>query len=135
MDKIADGGGSFVSVGARTIGTNDYRAKVKVASNGALTLYLVKVVTNTETTLTSVNLGSAFNYTRVRRCKIRVQATGTSPTTVRAKAWKTSQTEPTSWQLTTTDSRLAFRRPAESAWPPTCHRRRRMFRSSSASTT
>ena len=55
MDKIAGGGGSFVSVGARTIGTNDYRAKVKVASNGALTLYLVKVVNNAETTLASTN--------------------------------------------------------------------------------
>jgi PKD repeat protein len=104
MDKIADGGGSFVSVGARTIGTNDYRAKVKVAANGALTLYLVKVVSNAETTLTSVNLGSAFNYTSGSTLRIRVQATGTSPTTIRAKAWKTTQTEPAAWQLTTTDS-------------------------------
>jgi hypothetical protein len=104
MDKIANGGGSFVSVGARTIGTSDYRAKVKVASNGALTLYLVKVLSNAETTLTSVNLGSAFNYTTGATLQIRVQATGTSPTTVRAKAWKTSQAEPASWQLTTTDT-------------------------------
>jgi hypothetical protein len=104
LDKVANGGGACISVGARTIGTNDYRAKVKVASTGALTLYLTKVISNTETTLTSVNLGSAFNYTAGATLQIRVQAVGTSPTTVRAKAWKTTQTEPTTWQLTTTDS-------------------------------
>ena len=49
LDKIPDGGGGFVSLGVRTIGTTDYRAKVKVASNGVLTLYLVKVINGTET--------------------------------------------------------------------------------------
>ncbi|HEY3407819.1 MAG TPA: PKD domain-containing protein [Propionicimonas sp.] len=104
LDKIPDGGGGFVSVGARTIGTSDYRAKVKVASTGVLTLYLVKVVSGAETTLTSVTLGSAFTYTVGSTLQIRVQATGVSPTTVRAKVWKTTQTEPAAWQLTTTDS-------------------------------
>ncbi|WP_344801810.1 PKD domain-containing protein [Microlunatus ginsengisoli] len=104
LDKIAGGGGSFVSVGARTIGTNDYRAKVKLGTNGALTLYLVKVVNNAETTLVSTNLGSAFNYTAGGTLNVKVQATGTSPTTVQAKVWKSTQTEPASWQLTTTDS-------------------------------
>lgn len=36
--------------------------------------------------------------------QIRAQATGVSPTTVRAMVWKTTQTEPSTWQLTTTDS-------------------------------
>jgi PKD repeat protein len=103
-DKIADGGGSFVSVGGRATGTNDYRAKVKIASNGVLTLYLVRVVNNAETTLVTTNLGSAFNYTVGSTLQIRLEVSGTSPTTVRAKVWKTTQTEPSSWQLTTTDS-------------------------------
>ena len=120
MDKVAGGGGSFVSVGARTIGTNDYRAKVKVASNGALTLYLVKVVANTETTLATTNLGSAFNYTAGATLNIRVQATGTDPTTLQAKAWKSTQTEPASWQLQhhRQPSRCC-RRPAASGWSAT----------------
>jgi hypothetical protein len=77
---------------------------VKVASNGALTLYLVKVVNNAETTLASTNLGSAFNYTAGATLNVRVQATGTTPTTIQAKAWKSTQTEPASWQLATTDN-------------------------------
>ena len=104
LDKIPNGGGGFVSLGVRTIGTSDYRAKVKVASTGALTLYLVKVVSGTETTLTSTPLGAAFNYTVGSTLQIRAQVSGTSPTTIRAKVWKTTQTEPATWQLTTTDS-------------------------------
>ncbi|MGV8909826.1 MAG: PKD domain-containing protein, partial [Propionicimonas sp.] len=104
LDKIPNGGGGFVSLGVRTIATTDYRAKVKVAANGVLTLYLVKVINGTETTLTSTAIGAAFNYTVGSTLQIRAQATGTSPTTVRAKVWKTTQTEPSAWQLTTTDS-------------------------------
>jgi hypothetical protein len=111
LDKIADGGGSFVSVGARTVGTNDYRAKVKVASNGVLTLYLVKVVGGAETTLSSVTLGSSYTYTVGTTLNVRVQATGTAPTTVRAKVWKSTQTQPTSWQLSTTDATDVLQKP------------------------
>ena len=111
-DKIADGGGSYVSLGGRATGTNDYRAKVKIAPNGVLTLYLVRVVNNAETTLVSTNLGSAFNYTVGSTLQIRLEVTGTSPTTVRAKVWKTSQTEPSAWQLDhdRLDGRAADRR-------------------------
>jgi hypothetical protein len=111
MDKIANGSGAFISAGARTIGTSDYRAKVKISSSGALTLYLVRVVANAETTLTSVNLGAAFNYTVGSTLQLRLQATGTSPTTLRAKVWKTSQSESGSWQLTTTDSQAQLQAP------------------------
>jgi PKD repeat protein len=104
LDKVPNGGGAFVSVGARAIGTSDYRAKVKIASNGALTLYLVKVVNGAETTLTSTALGSAYNFTVGSTLQVRVQAIGTAPTTVRAKVWKTTQTEPASWQQSTTDT-------------------------------
>jgi len=39
---------------------------------------------------------------------VRLQVTGTSPTTVRAKVWGGSQTEPSGWTLTTTDSTAAL---------------------------
>jgi hypothetical protein len=35
---------------------------------------------------------------------IRAEALGASPTTVRAKVWKSTQAEPASWQLSTTDA-------------------------------
>ena len=106
LDKLADpvGAGVYFSAGARTISTNDYRAKVKVASTGGLTLYLTRVVANAETTLTSVVLPASANYTVGSSLQLRVQAEGTSPTTVRAKVWRTGTTEPAAWQLTATDS-------------------------------
>jgi PKD repeat protein len=109
LNKIADGGGVYASVGARTIGTNDYRAKVKVAADGKLTLYLTKVESGTETTLTSVALSSAYTLTTsATTLQVRLQAFGTSPTTVRARVWKSGTTEGSTWQLSTTDSTAAL---------------------------
>ena len=79
LDKLADGGGAYVSAGGRTIGTSDYRAKVKILPSGQLTLYLTKVVANAETTLTSVNLPASANYTLGSSLQLRLQVTGTSP--------------------------------------------------------
>jgi hypothetical protein len=109
LNTIADGGGVYTSVGARTIGTNDYRAKVKVAADGRLTLYLTKVESGTETTLTSVALSSAYTLTTGSTTwQVRLQAFGTSPTTVRARVWKAGTTEGSTWQLSTTDSTAAL---------------------------
>ncbi len=102
LDKLPDGGGAYFSLGGRVTDTNGYRAKVKVASTGALTVYVVKVVNGAETTLASKSLGSSFNYSVGSTLQIKVQVTGASPTTIKAKAWKTSQSEP-DWQLSTTD--------------------------------
>ena len=106
LDQLPSPAGATVyfSSGARTIGTNDYRAKVKVDSSGRLTLYLTRVVANAETTLTSVVLPTSANYTVGSSLQLRVQTKGTSPTTLRANLWKTGTTEPTTWQLTATDS-------------------------------
>ena len=111
LDKVPNGGGAFFSLGARVTDANGYRAKVKVASTGALTLYLVKVVNGTETTLSSTSLGSAYNYAVGSTLQIKAQVIGVSPTTIKAKVWKTTQTEP-DWQLSTTDSTASLQGPA-----------------------
>ena len=103
LDKVADGGGIFLSFGVRATGTNDYRAKVKVASNGALTLYLVRFVNGVETVITSRSLGASFNYAVGDTLVIKAQAKGTTSTELKAKVWKSTQAEP-AWQLENTDS-------------------------------
>ena len=35
---------------------------------------------------------------------VRVQVTGTAPTVVRARVWRTGQAEPTTWQVSATDA-------------------------------
>jgi PKD repeat protein len=105
LSKLPDGGGEYVSAGARVVGTDEYRGKIKVAaSTGQLTLYLTKVVGGTETTLSSVALGSANNYTVGSQLQLRVQASGTGSTSLKAKVWKVGTSEPSTWNLSSTDS-------------------------------
>ena len=39
-----------------------------------------------------------------QQLQVRVQVEGTAPTTVRARAWRAGSAEPTTWQVTTTDT-------------------------------
>ena len=110
LDKIGDGGGTFVSVIGRNAGSsNDYRAKLWISRTGALTLYLTKTVAGAETILSTRTLGLTYNVGDSVRIKMAV--TGTSPSTLSAKAWKTSTAEPAAWSLTATDSTSALQVP------------------------
>lgn len=102
LDKVADGGGTFVSLGGRASTAGDYRAKAKIQANGRVVLYLVKVVGTTETTLTTLNLPSSLTYTAGSALQLRLKVAGTNSTSLSAKVWQ--GTEPAAWQLTTTDS-------------------------------
>jgi PKD repeat protein len=104
LDKVADGGGMFFSLGGRVVGTNDYRAKVKIGPDGVQTLYLVRVLTNAETTLGSVVLPAGLTYTAGSSMQLRLQVEGASPTTLRVKVWQAGAAEPAAWTLTRTDS-------------------------------
>ena len=103
LSKVANGGGVFASLGARVNGNNDYRAKVKIAANGVLTIYLVRVVNGAETTLASKVLGTSFNYAASNSLMLKVQAKGTTSTALKAKVWKVGQAEP-AWQLEKTEA-------------------------------
>ncbi|MBD5786521.1 PKD domain-containing protein [Cellulosimicrobium terreum] len=103
LDKIADGGGTFVSFTGRTGGfSSEYRTKVWVKSTGAVQLQLVSLQSS-ETTLSAANI-AGLSVTAGETLKVRAQLVGASPTTFRAKVWKAGTDEPSNWQLTTTNS-------------------------------
>ena len=85
---------------ARKVGTATYGARTIISPNGAVTLNLQR---NTDTILARATI-PGLSYTTGDELNLRVQATGTSPTTIQAKAWKAGTTEPATWQLTTTDN-------------------------------
>src|SRR3712207_9480566 len=88
---------------------DSYRVKAKVAGTGRISLYLVKVLGTTETTLASMALpGAVATYAVGDRLRVRLQLQGHSPTTLRTKAWEVGSTEPDGWQLTATDSEPAL---------------------------
>ena len=105
VTRCATGGGQYVSViGRRVSATSDYRAKVQITSTGAVNLWLARTVGGTETLLPGGGVVSGLTYAVGDRLEVRLQVTGTNPTTVQAKVWKSGGTEPTAWTRSATDS-------------------------------
>jgi PKD repeat protein len=103
VDKVPGGAGAYIAVAARHTSGGEYRAKVLVSSTGAVTVLLVKVVGSTETSLKGIAIGG-LTVTTTDTLRIRFDISGTAPATLMAKVWKVGTTEPTAFQLTTTDA-------------------------------
>ncbi|GAA2737171.1 PKD domain-containing protein [Pedococcus aerophilus] len=107
-DKVPTGGGQYVSLlGRRVSATVDYRAKVRMAANGQVAVWLTRNQSGAETILTSATL-AGVTYAAGDQLKVRLQVNGTTPTALRVKVWKSTATEPTAWSLTASDSTAAF---------------------------
>lgn len=103
-DKIANGGGMFASLLGRHSGSNDYRAKIKVASNGAVSLYLTRVVNNVETNLANPVAIAGLTVAANDPLVIRLKLSGSGTTAVSGKVWRDGAAEPANWQLTVNDT-------------------------------
>jgi PKD repeat protein len=99
LDKVPTGSGSYATVVGRQVGSANYVASVWVKSTGALVL----VVKQGATILSNTPI-NGITYTAGAVLSARVQVTGTSPTTIRAKVWVAAQTEPAGWLSSVTDS-------------------------------
>ncbi|RWZ50892.1 PKD domain-containing protein [Labedella phragmitis] len=95
---LADGGGAYVSLVARQVDTSYYSARVRI-QNGAVVLQIMR----NGTAISQTNV-SGLTVTPSTTLRLKVETTGTSPTTIKTKVWVAGQTEPASWQLSTTDS-------------------------------
>ncbi|WP_241961113.1 PKD domain-containing protein [Salinibacterium hongtaonis] len=98
-DKVLTGGGEYLSAIGRQVGTFDYRARVRLLATGDVVLQLVQGGTTLQS-LTIPGMTHAANTPLA----LRLQVTGTSPTTIRAKVWPASAPEPGAWQASVTDS-------------------------------
>ena len=88
------------------VGTSLYGARLRINPNGTVQLHLMRDGTALSGgTLPGITLAAGTRIT------VRVQAEGTNPTTLRARAWPTAGTEPTTWQFTTTDPTTALQQP------------------------
>ena len=82
-----------------------YAAKAQITSTGAVTLGLSRLSsTGAETVIQASATVAGLTYAVGDKLTVRVQAVGSSPTTIRAKVWKTGTTEPAAWQRSVTDS-------------------------------
>jgi hypothetical protein len=102
-EKLGSGNnGLYLRVVTRTTSTAHYGFMTLVKMDGSLYQTLYKNVSGTDTTI--VSLGPNVKVAPNERLRLRAQATGTNPTTLRAKFWKDVEAEPERWQLETSDS-------------------------------
>jgi hypothetical protein len=76
-----------------------YEGRAWLSASGAVQVQLLA----NGTTLQAVPV-SGLTYSAGQQLSLRVQAVGSSPTTLRAKVWPSTQAEPAAWQVTATDS-------------------------------
>ncbi|NTW41636.1 MAG: PKD domain-containing protein, partial [Cellulomonadaceae bacterium] len=98
VDKPQTGSGTYISVVGRRVGTAEYAARLKVLATGVVNL----AVTRSGTALQSTDLPGT--YVPGTRLEVRLEVTGTDPTTLRAKVWPAGGTEPAAWQVSASDA-------------------------------
>jgi hypothetical protein len=106
VDKIPTGTNAFSQVylhGRRIDNNNRYSGRLRFNVGATLNVSIDRAVTGTFTTIAGP---TAISGTLVvgDLWHLRVQIEGASPTTIRIRAWKDGDTEPTSWQESVTDS-------------------------------
>jgi hypothetical protein len=104
-DKVSVGGAQFVyGIARRVNASNDYLIKVRMPTSGGVYLQGIAVVDNVQTTLGSEFLVPGLAHTAGGFIRIRAQVTGSSPTTIRIRAWADGNAEPANWQYSVTNS-------------------------------
>jgi PKD repeat protein len=109
-DKAGTGtNGIDLSLVGRRVGTSDYNAKVRLLPTGAVRLGIYKTDSaGTQTAVVAETVIAGLTYTPGDVLTVRFMVTGTSPTTLKAKVWKSTGTEPTAWQASGTDTTAAL---------------------------
>ena len=109
-NKAITGSGLYVAAIGRSISNaGDYRAKARLMSNGTIGLSLTRNnAAGTETIILAESTVAGLQFAAGDRLYVRVQVSGVSPTTVRAKMWKQGQTEPVTWARSVTDTTAAL---------------------------
>lgn len=106
LDKQPTGSGLYLSTfGRRVTNAGSYTGKVRITSTGSVALELVRTpATGSEVSLQGAVVIPGLTHVVGDTLNLRLEVTGTAPTTIRAKIWKTGTQEPTSWQRSVTDN-------------------------------
>ncbi|WP_349309732.1 PKD domain-containing protein [Microbacterium sp. MM2322] len=101
VDKLAEG--TYVAVIGRQVGADYYVLRVRISADGTARLFVLRN--------NSVAIGSSFTLPFTIQADQKYHAmfevAGTSPTSLKAKVWAASATEPT-WQREATDATAAL---------------------------
>jgi parallel beta-helix repeat protein len=90
---------------------DEYRVKVRVATNGVLYVQATRTSGGSELSLGNEVRIDAFRLTPGTFVWVRSQVTGTNPTSLRMRVWADGSTEPTSWDYQGSDSTARLQEP------------------------
>jgi hypothetical protein len=95
LARTPTGTGAFISVSPRRTSTGQYVAKVRFLPTGAVSLTLSRLSTSwAETVVVKEATVAGVRGTAGSLVRVRVQTSGTAPTTLRAKVWQAGTSEP-----------------------------------------
>lgn len=103
-DTASMGGTMSIDVIARQVSSSVYSTRVRLEPNGRIRVYLLR----DHTILPGGNVLLPETYTPGAEIHVRVQALGTSPTTVRSSVWLAGAAAPSEWMLSATDATAAM---------------------------
>jgi PKD repeat protein len=109
LDKLPIGGSNYITVlGRRTQTAGSYAVQVVIRATGATTVELTRVPTSGSAVTMQGQTSVPGAYAVGDSLNIRLQVTGSAPTTIRVKVWKVGTIEPTNWQRSVTDTTPAM---------------------------
>lgn len=106
----ASGSGTYASIVARSVNGSNYRARARFSAGGDVVLQVTRLAGGTETVLSSATV-PGLKAVAGSPIRVRTEITGTSPTTIRAKAWVPGAAEPSGWLVTSSDSSATLQQP------------------------
>jgi len=110
-DKPAVGGVQIAYVVARRVSAgNEYRGRIRFTTDGRLMVIGERVVAGSMTLLGGEKRVPNLTHRAGTVYRLRMQISGTNPTTIRLKVWPDGQAEPASWLYTATDSASSLQR-------------------------
>jgi PKD repeat protein len=109
LSTLPSTGSTYLYLVARQTASNtDYRARVRIGADGSVRLAIVaRSGSTTDTIIGTESVISGLALTPGTAINVRLQAVGSTPTTLQAKVWAAGDTEPSTWQKSVTDSTAA----------------------------
>jgi PKD repeat protein len=103
-DKPVVAGQIVAGLVAHQVGADFYQGRVRLLPGGAVAL---QIVHGSATILANATI-AGLTYAPGDQLVLKARFTGSNPTTIQAKVWPLTGTEPAAWQLTATDSTPAL---------------------------
>ncbi len=104
FDEAPAGAAAHITLIGRQVGGDYYGGRLRIETDGTIRLYVLL----NETALANSYVLPNTKYTAGDVLHLKVQVSGTAPTTVKAKVWRDGTTEPDNWNLSSTDATAAL---------------------------